>query len=75
MINMKKRILSMALVALMLVSVLPIMPVRSTSAADQTQTLFDPLYPGKQVYSAKASHHSVDVSWKVQFQFFYRYKV
>ena len=67
---MKKRILSMALVALMLVSVLPIMPVRSTSAADQTQTLFDRYIPVNQVYSAKASSYSVDVSGKYSFSFF-----
>ena len=67
---MKKRILSMALVALMLVSVLPIMPVRSTSAADKTQTLFDRYIPVNQVYSAKASSYSVDVSGKYSFSFF-----
>ena len=60
----------MALVALMLVSVLPIMPVRSTSAADQTQTLFDRYIPVNQVYSAKASSYSVDVSGKYSFSFF-----
>lgn len=56
---MKKRILSLTLVLLMIVSILPAMPMVCISAADSTNTLFDRYIPVNQAYSAKTEPFGV----------------
>ena len=70
---MKKRIMSLALVLVMLFSVLPIMPARR-SVAEETETLFDRYIPVNQAYSAKVSPFSVTQGVSYSFSIGTRFK-